>query len=66
VACAVAVGVGGAVAAIRRLTDPTAPTIANAIARAIGVRLTALPLTPERVWQALRVAQAHQTSPFTT
>jgi len=37
-----------------------------AIARAIGVRLTALPLTPERVWQALRVAQAHQTSPFTT
>jgi len=26
------------------------------------VRLTALPLTPERVWQALRVAQVHQTS----
>ena len=41
---------------------PTAPAIANAIARAIGVRLTALPLTPERVWQAMRAAQAHQTS----
>jgi CO/xanthine dehydrogenase Mo-binding subunit len=41
---------------------PTAPAIANAIARAIGVRLTALPLTPERVWQAMRVAQAPQTA----
>jgi CO/xanthine dehydrogenase Mo-binding subunit len=40
----------------------TAPAIANTIARPIGVRLTALPLTPERVWQALRGAQAHQTS----
>jgi len=37
---------------------PTAP----AIARAIGVRLTALPLAPERVWQAMRAAPAHQTS----
>ena len=36
---------------------PTAPAIANAIARAIGVRLTALPLTPERVWQAMRAAR---------
>ena len=41
---------------------PTAPAIANAIAQAIGVRLTALPLTPERVWQAMRGAQTHQTS----
>jgi hypothetical protein len=41
---------------------PAAPAIANAISRAIGVRLTALPLIPERVWQAIRVAQAHQTS----
>jgi hypothetical protein len=30
------------------------------------VRLTVLPLTPDRVWQALCGAQAHQTSPFTT
>ena len=33
---------------------PTAPAIANAIARAAGVRLTELPMTPERVWRALR------------
>jgi CO/xanthine dehydrogenase Mo-binding subunit len=32
---------------------PTAPAVANAIARAIGVRLTGLPMTPERVWRAL-------------
>jgi CO/xanthine dehydrogenase Mo-binding subunit len=37
---------------------PTAPTIAPAI----DVRLTALQLTPERVWQALRVASAPQTA----
>jgi CO/xanthine dehydrogenase Mo-binding subunit len=36
---------------------PTAPAIANAIARATGVRLTDLPLTPERVLQALRSAR---------
>jgi CO/xanthine dehydrogenase Mo-binding subunit len=41
---------------------PTAPAIANAIAQAIGVRLTALPLTPERVWQALRLARGRQAS----
>jgi CO/xanthine dehydrogenase Mo-binding subunit len=32
---------------------PTAPAIANALARAVGVRITDLPLTPERVWRAL-------------
>ncbi len=32
---------------------PTVPAIANALARAIGVRLTDLPLTPERVRQAI-------------
>ena len=37
---------------------PTAPAIANAIAQAIGVCLTALPLTPERVWQAIRASAA--------
>src|SRR5207302_1439627 len=40
----------------------TASAIANAIAQAIGVRLTVLPLTPEHVWQAMRVTPAHQTS----
>ena len=32
---------------------PVAPAIANAVARACGVRLFDLPLTPERVWRAL-------------
>jgi CO/xanthine dehydrogenase Mo-binding subunit len=31
-----------------------APAIGNAVARAIGVRLRELPLTPERVWRARR------------
>jgi CO/xanthine dehydrogenase Mo-binding subunit len=44
---------------------PTAPAIANAIARVIGVRLMALPLTPESVWQAMRTAQTRQTSSTT-
>jgi CO/xanthine dehydrogenase Mo-binding subunit len=32
---------------------PTAPAVANAVARAVGVRITDLPLTPERVWRAI-------------
>ncbi len=30
-----------------------APAIANAVAHATGVKLTQLPMTPERVWRAL-------------
>src|SRR5688500_14251220 len=30
-----------------------APAIGNAVARATGVRIRELPLTPERVWRAL-------------
>ena len=37
---------------------PTAPAIANALARAIGVRLKELPLTPERVRTAIAGAEA--------
>ncbi|TCS63095.1 xanthine dehydrogenase family protein molybdopterin-binding subunit [Varunaivibrio sulfuroxidans] len=37
---------------------PTAPAIANAIYDAIGVRMTALPATPERVLAALRAREA--------
>ncbi len=31
-----------------------APAVTNALARATGVRIHDLPLTPERVWRALR------------
>ncbi|HEV8677117.1 MAG TPA: xanthine dehydrogenase family protein molybdopterin-binding subunit [Methylomirabilota bacterium] len=34
-----------------------APAVGNALARAVGVRLTELPLTPERVWRALQAAR---------
>jgi CO/xanthine dehydrogenase Mo-binding subunit len=33
--------------------DPTAAAIANAVADAIGVRITSLPITPEKVLQAI-------------
>ncbi len=36
---------------------PAAPAVANAVANAIGVRIHALPLTPDRVLEALRGAQ---------
>lgn len=36
---------------------PLAPVIANSIARQHGVRLRDLPLTPEKVWRALRDAK---------
>jgi putative selenate reductase molybdopterin-binding subunit len=32
--------------------NPVAPALANAIARACGARLRALPMTPARVWRA--------------
>jgi CO/xanthine dehydrogenase Mo-binding subunit len=35
---------------------PTAPAIANAIYDATGIRFTELPITPERVWQAIKKA----------
>ena len=33
---------------------PIAPAIANAISDAIGVRLRELPMSPEKVWRALK------------
>jgi CO/xanthine dehydrogenase Mo-binding subunit len=35
---------------------PTAPAIANAIYNATGARVTSLPITPEKVLEALREA----------
>jgi CO/xanthine dehydrogenase Mo-binding subunit len=37
---------------------PVSPAIANALARLTGVRLNELPLTPERVWRALRARRS--------
>jgi CO/xanthine dehydrogenase Mo-binding subunit len=36
---------------------PTAPAIANAVRDAVGVRLTRLPITPERLWRAMQGAR---------
>jgi CO/xanthine dehydrogenase Mo-binding subunit len=38
-----------------------APAIGNALARTAGVRLTELPMTPERVWRALVAARRAET-----
>lgn len=40
-----------------------APAVANAVARALGVRLTELPMTPERVLRALKAQAAHTGAP---
>jgi CO/xanthine dehydrogenase Mo-binding subunit len=42
---------------------PTAPAIINAIYDAVGVRITQLPATPERVMNALQEKRARQAAP---
>ena len=37
---------------------PTAPTVANAVCDAVGVRMTRVPVTPERLWRALQEREA--------
>jgi len=44
----------GAKEAGEGLTNPTAGAIANAIYKAVGVRINDLPITPEKVFRALR------------
>jgi CO/xanthine dehydrogenase Mo-binding subunit len=48
------VGPYGAKGGGEATVNPIAPAIANALYRATGVRLREAPLTPERVWRALR------------
>ena len=38
---------------------PVAPAVANALAKGYGVRIRELPLTPERVWRAIRDRKGH-------
>ncbi|HEX9822019.1 MAG TPA: molybdopterin-dependent oxidoreductase [Methylomirabilota bacterium] len=40
---------------------PVSPAVGNALARLAGIRVRELPLTPERVWRALRERQARRT-----
>ncbi|MCX5800180.1 MAG: xanthine dehydrogenase family protein molybdopterin-binding subunit [Candidatus Eisenbacteria bacterium] len=37
-----------------------APAVANAVYDAVGVRITDLPLTPEKVWRALKEKETHE------
>ena len=48
-----ATGPYGAKGAAENATIPTAPAVLDAIAEAIGVRFTSLPVTPERIFQAV-------------
>jgi xanthine dehydrogenase molybdenum-binding subunit len=38
---------------------PVAPALANAIYNAVGVRITDLPITPEKVLRAIQAKKAH-------
>lgn len=42
---------------------PVSPAVGNALARLTGVRLRALPVTPERMWRALRGRRPDPPSP---
>jgi putative selenate reductase molybdopterin-binding subunit len=48
----------GAKAAAEIPMDGVAPAVANAVFDAVGVRVRTLPLTPEKVWRAIRVQPA--------
>ena len=42
---------------------PVSPAVGNALRRLAGVRLRQLPLTPERVWRALRARDQKESTP---
>jgi CO/xanthine dehydrogenase Mo-binding subunit len=42
---------------------PVSPAVGNALRRLAGVRLRDLPLTPERVWRALRARDQKESTP---
>jgi CO/xanthine dehydrogenase Mo-binding subunit len=44
----------GAKEAGEGLTNPTAGAIGNAVYKAVGVRITDLPITPEKIFRALK------------
>jgi 4-hydroxybenzoyl-CoA reductase subunit alpha len=50
----------GAKEAGEGLTNPTAGAIGNAVYKAVGVRITDLPITPEKVFRALKERQNKQ------
>ncbi len=52
------VGVYGAKGGGEGALNPVAAAIANAVERAVGIRLREAPFTPERVWRALRERDA--------
>jgi CO/xanthine dehydrogenase Mo-binding subunit len=37
-----------------------ASAVANAVSRAIGVRIQTLPLTPPNVWRAIQAKRTHE------
>ena len=52
-----ATGPFGAKGAAENATIPTAPAILDAIAEAIGIRFTSIPVTPERIFRVLIASQ---------
>jgi CO/xanthine dehydrogenase Mo-binding subunit len=50
----------GAKEAGEGLTNPTAGAIGNAVFKAVGVRINDLPITPEKVFKALREKEKKQ------
>jgi putative selenate reductase molybdopterin-binding subunit len=51
-----AIGPHGAKSMSESPFNPVAPAMANAIRDAIGVRLTDLPFTADRIWRSMRAS----------